>query len=140
MLNTLISYLPSGLTLFSSSLLLLVGIGLLVYQYFYLLPHRALALLAGSLLIASSMYLGGAGNQKAIQEYQTLENRLTAASEALKLSKQLSTVVTKDQDQAAVDNKSLETLQEKIDALKNKTGADVCFDATDTDSLRNLWK
>ena len=141
MISTLISYFPSGLTLLSSSTLLLIGIGLLIYQYFSLppLPHRTLALIIGASLLASGMYLNGAGSQKRVQEVQLLQNQLKAASEALKLSKQLSDNQIKDTKQATKDREDLELLNRKIQDAVKATPDSPCFTNDDTSRLRSFW-
>lgn len=140
MIDTLISYLPSGLTLFTSSSFFLVGLGLLIYQYFRLVPYRLAALAVGTGLIASAMYLGGAGNQKAIQEYQTLQNQLIAAKEALKLSESLLKIQQQDNDQSVKDKEVLEDLDKRIKDAKDKTSTDVCFGPDDVKRLRTLFE
>lgn len=139
LIDSLISWLPSGITLFTAGSLILVGIGLLVYQYFYLLPHRTLALILGAVAIASGMYLSGAGNQKHQQEIARLENSLHNAKEFSALQGRLLASKTKDSTQATKDQMTLEDLQRKIDDAKSNTPDGECFNADDFKRLQRLW-
>lgn len=139
MISTIISWLPSGITLFSAGSLILLGIGLLVYQYFYLLPHRTLALLLGAVAIASGMYLSGAGNQKHQQELARLQNSLNNAKEFSALQGKLLASKTRDSSQAAKDQMILEDLQKRIDDAKSNIPDGECFNADDFKRLQRLW-
>lgn len=139
-MDWLISYLPSGLTLFLASGSLLIGIALLVYQYFFvLLPYRLVALILGSVLLASSMYLSGAGNQQAIIERQQLEDKLAKTEKALALSNKLAATITKDNEQATKDITTLEDLAKRGQDAIAKTSPDIVFHADDVKRLRSLW-
>lgn len=140
LIDNLISWLPSGITLFTAGSLILVGIGLLVYQYFYLLPHRTLALILGAVAIASGMYLSGAGNQKHQQEIARLSASLHNAKELNTLQGKLLASKTKDSQQAAKDQQTLDELQKRIDDAKNQTVDGQCFDADDIKRLQRIWE
>lgn len=138
-MDWLISHLPSGFTLFLASGTFLIGLGLLIYQYFFVVPYRILALGLGIALISSSMYLSGAGNNQAIQERLRLEAQLAKTEKALELSNKLAVTIAKDNEQAAKDFSTLEDLNKRGQDAINKTDHDLVFNTDDVKRLRSLW-
>lgn len=135
----LVSWLPSWTTLAASGLLLLAGIGGLVYQRLPLMPYRTLVLIGAGLALYASAWTAGAGNMRAEQERQGLmaANRDLARTVAAEQAK--AATLAADASRALADLQAAEArarAAEEAALLIPDTGG---VSQSTSDAIRNLW-
>lgn len=137
---SLFSWLPSGLTLALSGLLLLGAIAGLVYQRLPAVPYRSVVLIAAGAALYASAWTAGAGNARAVAERQALEAMIAAKAREVAAQKAQIDSLAVDAQVAQQREAAAEARADAQAAVAETIPTTRNLSSETSDKIRDLWK
>jgi hypothetical protein len=136
----LISWLPSGFTLAASGLLLVVGIGGLIYQRLPLVPYRTAAMIGAGLALYASAWSAGAGNFAALAERQALAAKVRGLEATVESERRKAEGLAVDAQAAAEQARAAEARARHAAEVAAALPDDPSISGATSDAIRDLWR